>query len=94
MTVATIRLPRYHRRSMQGNRYRRRLRHAAPASIKVLGPSDLVAEAEKLAQRRPAQFRQFYLAMRAINRIDDGEDHRAVASQVSPMLESGDGTLS
>lgn len=62
--------------------------------MRVLGPSDIAAEAEKMAKRRPAQLRQFFLAMRAVNQIDDGADPSAVHEHFAPMLESGDGLLS
>lgn len=62
-------------------------------SVQVLQPDDLVTEARKLARRRPTEFRQFFLAMRAINHIDDGEDPDLVVAQSMPMLESTDGSL-
>jgi hypothetical protein len=67
---------------------------AVPSSIKVLGPSDIAAEAAKMATRRPSELRQFFLAMRAINQMDDGEEPEAVLASVLPMLESTDGSFS
>jgi hypothetical protein len=79
---------------MQGKRHRKTALRAVGNSIHVLGPSDIVAEAEKMARRRPAQLRQFFLAMRAVNQIDDGETPDLVVERVMPMLDSGDGLLS